>query len=108
MFSSLSVGENLSNIAWVYSLFRTISLHVPITSMVFSAEGAALYVGTETGKLYVLDLRALDKPAKPITISAAGSKIICMSVQVHKHPSQLLLWLIKSYFIRMTEKTQAR
>ena len=37
-----------------------------ITSLVFSPEGAAVYVGTDGGNLLVVDLRSLDKPPKSI------------------------------------------
>lgn len=63
-------------------LFRTLSLKVPLTSLEFSPEGAAIYAGTENGKLFIVDLRALDKPPKTIIISDAGSRIETMSVQV--------------------------
>ncbi|KAF9469400.1 WD40-repeat-containing domain protein [Collybia nuda] len=62
-------------------LFRTINLKVPLTSLTFSAEGAAIYMGTENGKLLMMDLRALDKPPKSIVISDSGSRIEAMSIQ---------------------------
>ena len=54
----------------------------------FSPEGAALYAGTENGKVLVLDLRALDKPAKVIAVGSEIEAVVCMSVQVR---SALLL-----------------
>jgi hypothetical protein len=63
-------------------LFRTLSLKVPLTSLEFSPEGAAIYAGTEHGKILILDLRALDKPPKTIIISETGCRIEAMSVQV--------------------------
>jgi protein NEDD1 len=62
-------------------LFRTFNLQVPLTSFEFP-EGAAIYVGTENGKLLILDLRSLDKPPKIIVISNVGCRIGTMSVQV--------------------------
>ena len=44
-----------------------------------------MYAGTENGKFLVLDLRALDKPPKTITVSENGDQIIAISVQV-RHP----------------------
>jgi len=53
------------------SLFRTLNLKIPLTSASFSPEGAALYFGTENGKLLILDLRALDKPPKCVNVGEA-------------------------------------
>ncbi|PPQ88334.1 hypothetical protein CVT25_012445 [Psilocybe cyanescens] len=63
------------------ALFRTINLKMPLTALGFSPEGAAIYLGTNTGKLLVLDLRSLDKPAKPIILSNNGSRVETISVQ---------------------------
>ncbi len=59
-----------------------IQMPAPLTCLSFSAEGAALYAGTENGKLLVLDLRALDKPPKSVTVSENGDQVIAISVQV--------------------------
>ncbi|KAH9951862.1 YVTN repeat-like/Quino protein amine dehydrogenase [Amylocystis lapponica] len=67
-------------------LFRTLSLHVPLTSLVFSPEGATLYAGTENGKLFVQDLRSLDKPPKSITVSSTGDRVVSISVQKKHKP----------------------
>jgi protein NEDD1 len=61
-------------------LFRNILLKTPLTSLAFSPEGAALYVGTEHGKVLVLDLRALDKD--PAVVVSEGERIIGMTVMV--------------------------
>ena len=53
-----------------------------ITSLVFSPEGAAMYIGTDGGNLLVLDLRSLDKPPKSISASGIGSRVECLIVQV--------------------------
>lgn len=58
------------------------SLHATVTCMTFSAEGAALYAGTDDGRLLTVDLRALDKPAKAVTLSDSILPIICLSIQV--------------------------
>ncbi|KAG6840977.1 hypothetical protein C0991_002959, partial [Blastosporella zonata] len=70
------------------SLFRTLNLKVPLTALGFSAEGAALYLGTEHGKVLVLDLRALDKPPKAITVSEIGCRIETMCVQRKLKPGE--------------------
>jgi protein NEDD1 len=63
-------------------LFRTVPLDARLTSLVFSPEGAALYVGTDDGKLLILDLRALDKPPKEIVVNEGGQRVVCVAVQV--------------------------
>ncbi|KAK0463510.1 WD40-repeat-containing domain protein [Desarmillaria tabescens] len=62
-------------------LFRTLNLKIPLTSISFSPEGASIYVGTETGKFLILDLRALDKAPKSITISGSGCRVEAFCVQ---------------------------
>ncbi|KAK0482661.1 WD40-repeat-containing domain protein [Armillaria novae-zelandiae] len=62
-------------------LFRTLNLKVPLTSISFSPEGAFIYVGTETGKFLILDLRALDKAPKSIAISESGCRVEAFCVQ---------------------------
>ncbi|KAJ7632551.1 WD40-repeat-containing domain protein [Roridomyces roridus] len=62
-------------------LFRTINLKVPLTAIAFSPEGASIYLGTEQGKLLILDLRALDKPPKAVVISGTGCAVETISVQ---------------------------
>ncbi|KAG7448358.1 WD40 repeat-like protein [Guyanagaster necrorhizus] len=62
-------------------VFRTLNLKVPLTSISFSPEGASIYVGTETGKLLILDLRALDKTPKSIAVSDSGCRVEAFCVQ---------------------------
>ncbi|KAH7870958.1 WD40-repeat-containing domain protein [Lentinula edodes] len=62
-------------------LFRTINVKVPIASLSFSQEGASVYLGTENGKLLILDLRSLDKPPKSVVLSENGARLATMSVQ---------------------------
>ena len=47
-----------------FSLFRTLDTGVAITACEFSPEGALIYVGTELGKLLIIDLRGLEKPPR--------------------------------------------
>ena len=54
----------------------------PLTCLSFSAEGAAVYAGTENGRFLILDLRALDKPPKVIAVSDNGDQVIGIAVQV--------------------------
>lgn len=63
-------------------LFRMVDLKDPLTTIEFSPEGASIYLGTETGKLLVQDLRALDKPPKSIVVSESGNPIDTLAVQV--------------------------
>ncbi|KAF9478488.1 WD40 repeat-like protein [Pholiota conissans] len=63
------------------ALFRTLNVKVELTTLGFSPEGAVIYLGTATGKILVVDLRALDKPPKSITISENGSRIQTISIQ---------------------------
>ncbi|KAJ3774739.1 WD40-repeat-containing domain protein, partial [Lentinula raphanica] len=66
----------------VLGLFRIINVKSLVASLSFSQEGASIYVGTEDGKLLILDLRALDKPPKCLVISDLGARLATMSVQV--------------------------
>ncbi|EKM55207.1 uncharacterized protein PHACADRAFT_208724 [Phanerochaete carnosa HHB-10118-sp] len=81
---------NLVDLDKEKGLFRTIPLEARLSSLVFSPEGAALYAGTDDGKLLILDLRALDKPARSICV---GGPVVCISVQrklkLHESSSRL-------------------
>ncbi|KAJ3972009.1 WD40-repeat-containing domain protein [Lentinula raphanica] len=68
-------------------LFRIINVKSPVASLSFSQEGASIYVGTEDGKLLILDLRALDKPPKCLVISDIGARLATISVQVKTKPA---------------------
>lgn len=85
------IGSNMQ-----HSLFRTMNLKMPLTTATFSPEGAALYFGTENGKLLMVDLRALEKPPKCINIGEGGHRVECMSFQVSlislSLPSILIPW----------------
>ena len=72
------------------SIYKTWRVHVPVTCLAFSAEGATLYVGTENGKVLGQDLRALDKPTKSITVSEQGDRVVALSMQVvNKMPAYM-------------------
>ncbi|CAK5277435.1 unnamed protein product, partial [Mycena citricolor] len=62
-------------------LFRTLNLKVELTCLTFSQDGSLIYLGTASGKLLLLDLRALDKPPKVVIISEDGSPVETISVQ---------------------------
>lgn len=53
---------------------RSFNYKVPVTSLVFSPDGATLYIGCEDGKLLVQTLRTMDAP-KTVTIGEHGHKI---------------------------------
>ncbi|KAI0707653.1 WD40-repeat-containing domain protein [Earliella scabrosa] len=69
-------------------LFRLVQMPAPLTCLSFSAEGAAVYAGTENGKFLILDLRALDKPPKSVTVSENGDQVIAISVQKKLKPGE--------------------
>lgn len=66
-------------------LFRILNVKVPLTTIGFSPEGAAIYLGTENGKILVIDLRALDKPPKSVVVSETGNRIETISIQVRSY-----------------------
>ncbi|KAI0784418.1 hypothetical protein C8Q75DRAFT_868447 [Abortiporus biennis] len=78
-FSSGIIG--LVDLEKEKGLFRTLNLRVPLTSLAFSAEGASIYAGTENGKLLILDLRALDKPPKSLSLCENDQPVISLAVQ---------------------------
>ncbi|KAF9246231.1 WD40-repeat-containing domain protein [Melanogaster broomeanus] len=62
------------------TILKTVTVQNSLTSCAFTAEGAAIYLGTENGKLLILDLRALEKEPKMVTIGDA-SPIKAINVQ---------------------------
>lgn len=80
MFACFSAKS--SHYFYPQSLFRTLNLKVPLTSVQFSPEGAAIYLGTVNGKLLIMDLRGLDKPPRSIVINEGGARIETMVIQV--------------------------
>ena len=67
---------------FLFSLFRTLNTKTALTAIEFSPEGAAIYLGTENGKVLVVDLRGLDKPPKAVVVSDTGRRVETISVQV--------------------------
>ncbi len=61
-----------------------------LTTLDFSPEGGAIYVGTDDGKLLIVDLRSLDKPPKTIVLSEGGDPVRTINIQVRYHPISLL------------------
>ncbi|KLO14878.1 hypothetical protein SCHPADRAFT_927543 [Schizopora paradoxa] len=61
--------------------FKTLDMKASLSSIAFSADGANVLLGTETGQLLVLDLRGLDKPPKKITVTADGKRVVGIAVQ---------------------------
>jgi hypothetical protein len=66
-------------------LFRSLNVKVPLTTIGFSPEGAAIYLGTENGKILVVDLRALDNPPKAVVVSETGNRVKTLSIQVRSY-----------------------
>ncbi|KAG1890793.1 WD40-repeat-containing domain protein [Suillus subluteus] len=61
-------------------LFKTILSSQLITSIAFSPEGAAIYLGVRDG-LRILNLRELDKEMKRVYVGEAGQGVVCLAVQ---------------------------
>jgi protein NEDD1 len=64
-----------------HRLFKTVLSPESITSITFSPEGAAIYIGTQDG-MRILNLRELDKEMKRVLMTDTGQAIICLAVQV--------------------------
>ncbi|KAI9571253.1 WD40-repeat-containing domain protein [Boletus coccyginus] len=62
-------------------ILKTVNVKTPLTCCAFTAEGAAIYLGTESGKLLILDLRSLEKEPKSFTIGDGGTPIKAINVQ---------------------------
>jgi len=62
-------------------LFKTIRSPESITSIIFSPDGAAIYIGMRDG-LRILNLRELDKEMKRISVAEVGEEVVCLAVQV--------------------------
>ncbi|KAG2138282.1 WD40-repeat-containing domain protein [Suillus clintonianus] len=61
-------------------LFKTIISPETITSITFTPEGAAIYLGMRDG-LRILNLRELDKEMKRVFVGEAGQGVVCLAVQ---------------------------
>jgi protein NEDD1 len=92
-FSKTLVGVGMSG-GWVglvdldkeKALFRVLPTYAPLTALVFTPNGASLAAGTENGKVMLIDLRALDRPAATFCIGEGagnGDRIVGIAVQVH-------------------------
>lgn len=64
-----------------HRLFKTILSPEPITSITFSPEGAAVYIGIRDG-LRIINLRELDKEMKRVSVADAGQGVVCLAIQV--------------------------
>jgi len=62
-------------------LFKTVISPHPITSITFTPEGAAIYLGMREG-LRILNLSVLDKEMKKVSVVDAGQVVLCLAVQV--------------------------
>lgn len=60
-------------------------MKTPLTCCAFTAEGAAIYLGTENGKLFILDLRSLEKEPKSFTIGDGTAPVKAINVQASIH-----------------------
>ncbi|KAF7338348.1 Protein NEDD1 [Mycena venus] len=79
--ASASGSVSLVDLDKEKGLFRTLNLKVPLTSATFSPSGESIYLGTENGKLLIMDLRALDKLPKAVFVSESGCRVQTMTVQ---------------------------
>ncbi|KAG2100147.1 WD40-repeat-containing domain protein [Suillus discolor] len=61
-------------------LFKTVLSPELITSITFSPEGAAIYLGMRDG-LRILNLRELDKEMKRVSVGETGQGVLCLAVQ---------------------------
>ncbi|KAG1743416.1 WD40-repeat-containing domain protein [Suillus lakei] len=61
-------------------LFKTVLSPQPITSITFTPEGAAIYLGMRDG-LRILNLRELDKEMKRVSVGETGQGVVCFAVQ---------------------------
>ncbi|KDQ33020.1 hypothetical protein PLEOSDRAFT_1091285 [Pleurotus ostreatus PC15] len=71
-------------------LFRTLNLGVAVPSMSFSQDGASVYLGTCDGRLLVVDLRALEKPPKEVTVNPDNKPITAIAIQSKSQAQEAL------------------
>ena len=67
---------------YLVRILKTVNVKMPLTCCAFTAEGAAIYMGTESGKLLILDLRSLEKEPKSFTVGDGSAPIKAINVQV--------------------------
>ncbi len=63
------------------SLIRSFNYKVTVTSLVFSVDGASLYIGTENGKLLLQTLRSVETP-KIIAVGEQGCRVEGLAITV--------------------------
>ncbi|KAI5122200.1 hypothetical protein M0805_002689 [Coniferiporia weirii] len=64
-------------------LFKTMEVKQSLSSLTFTADGAAILMGTRNGQLLVQDLRTINKGQGPkkIVINAEGNPVVGLTVQ---------------------------
>ncbi|KAG8217793.1 WD40-repeat-containing domain protein [Butyriboletus roseoflavus] len=62
-------------------VLKAVNVKTPLTCCAFTAEGAAIYLGTQSGKLLILDLRSLETEPKSFTIGDGSASIKAINVQ---------------------------
>ena len=67
------------------SLFKTIDFKTTLTSLLFTADGASLLVGTASGELLIQDLRSLDKLPRKLVVGLSDERVLGLAVQVSGH-----------------------
>ena len=77
----IQLSSSLSHSNYIYSQLRTVNIKTNPTALEFSPEGGAIYLGTDDGRLLVVDLRNLDKPPKTIVVSEISDPIRTLSIQ---------------------------
>ncbi|OAX32352.1 WD40 repeat-like protein [Rhizopogon vinicolor AM-OR11-026] len=71
---------NLVDLDKEKGLFKMVPSPEPITSIIFTSEGAAIYIGIRDG-LRILNLRELDKEMKKVSVTEAGQGVVCLAIQ---------------------------
>ncbi|KAF8507336.1 WD40-repeat-containing domain protein [Hysterangium stoloniferum] len=65
------------------ALLKTIHIQVPVTSMTFTADGASLALGTESGKIILKEWRSSEDDTRIICVDSEnrGERITALSIQ---------------------------
>ena len=64
-----------------FSIIRSFHYDITVTSLLFSNDGATLYVGTEAGDLLVQSLRSTETP-KTIAVGDQGCRVEGLAIAV--------------------------
>jgi protein NEDD1 len=64
-----------------FSIIRSFHYDITVTSLLFSNDGATLYVGTEDGDLLVQSLRSTETPKK-IAVGDQGCRVEGLAIAV--------------------------